>query len=567
MTSDSLWKEATDGNGRVYYYHAKTGESRWEKPNELLSEQDLALAKFGWKSSRTTNGKTYYYNERTKESRWELPNLQKLEELQEPERERVESEPVEEGTKCNTEKYSNSSQILCVPKKPKDEAEKDFIEMLKDNQVDSTWSFSRIISELGSRDPRYWMVKDDPLYRQEIFEKYLTNRSEDQLLQEHMETNKFNEAFWKMLESKPQVHYYTRWPTVKRLIADEPIYKHSVVKESVKKKRFLEYVGRLRDRHNESQQQIKAKALQELQDYLENIISSTDYKNNSIPIIKWQTLLNSYLFENNKRYMANKHFAILTHEDVLREYLKMVDDVEQRMQNDLATLQKYNYTKDRIARDNFKHLLRSTNIEIRANSKWQDIYPLIKSNDGFLRMLGTGGSSPLDLFMDIVEEKRITLAAQRSIAQNLLIDKGFQWNGKDDSINRKAIKVLLTEEKDFQSVDSRDIDLIIDQLIELRIERIKKQKELEERAFEERKHFYKLMLQRIYGNGRSKPHSFEVALKDIQHTREFMELPSDETRRHLFDMFKPDVGPARGKPFAGPNVKKRQLTPNVDLDY
>lgn len=567
MSSESQWKEAKDSNGKVYYYHAKTGKSQWSKPKELLTEHELALSRHGWKSSRTSDGKLYYYNEQTKESTWQLPDLPDLSEPQEKKQEAQVSENRQRLDEPYTERYANTSQILHASKKPKEDAEKDFVEMLQDNQVDSTWSFSRIISELGAKDTRYWVVKDDPLYRQQIFEKYLTNRSEDQLLKEHMETSKFNEAFWKMLESKPQIKYYTRWPTVKRLIANEPIYKHSVVKESVKKKRFLEYVMILRERHEESQQQVKIKALQELHNYLENILASADNTNNNSLAISWQGLLNNYLFEKNKRYMANKHFNTLTHEDVLHEYLKILENAEKSMEQELNTLQEHNYTKDRIARDNFKQLLHSPDIEIRSNTKWQDVYPLIKTDERFLRMLGTGGSSPLDLFLDVVEERKITLAAQRSVVQNMLIEKGFEWNEEDDIINRNVIRSLLATEEKFESIDRRDIECIIDQLINLRIEKQRKQRELEQRAIEEKKHFFKLMLRRIYAGLRTKPDSFDAALKDIKNTREFKEIPNDDMRRQLFEMFKLEPAPSRGKPLGVPNSKKRQLTPNVDLDY
>ncbi|CAR30721.1 hypothetical protein ZYGR_0P00230 [Zygosaccharomyces rouxii] len=570
MSSESLWKEAKDTSGRIYYYNAKTGESKWEKPRELLSEQELILAKHGWKSSKTSDGKLYYYNAQTKTSRWELPDLPEFKKEVKKEDTTITPEDKEPAHET-ADRYANPSQILHTSKKPKEEAAKEFIQMLKDNQVDSIWSFSRIISELGSRDPRYWMVEDDPLYRQQLFEEYFTSRSEEQLLKERMETSKFNEAFWKMLKTKPQIQYYTRWSTAKRLIANEPIYKHSVVKESAKKQRFLEYVANLREEHEKSQRQLKSQALKELQDYLENILLSSDTgtngNNTDFPLMKWQSLANNYLFEKNKRYMANKHFKILTHEDVLQVYMDIAKKVEKNLEDKLAALQKVNYTKDRVARDGFKELLRSPDIKIRANSKWHDIYPLIKNDPRFLQMLGTSGSSPLDLFLDVVEEKSITVAAQRSIAQNVLIEKSFQWDESDVNNSRQTIKGHLRDNEQFTNVDDYDMDLIIDQLEQLQGEKQRKQKLLEQRAFEEKKHFFKLMLRRIYGVVKPKPETWEAALKDIQHTREYRELTDEYVKRQLFDEFNPEIPHARPRPSVPYNPKKRPLGPDIELDY
>lgn len=571
MSSDSLWKEAKDGNGRIYYYNSKTGESKWNKPRELLSEEEVILAEHGWKSSKTADGKVYYYNSQTNESRWKLPDIPEL--FKNTRKEEIEkASETEESILGTADRYANPSQILHTSKKSKEEAESEFIQMLKDNQVDSTWSFSRTISELGSKDPRYWMVEDDPLYRQQIFEKYFTSRSKEQLLKERNETSKFGEAFWNMLKSKPQIQYYTRWSTAKRLIADEPIYKHSVVKESVKKQQFLEYIAKLREDYEKSQQQLKSQALSELQDYLENILLSPDARSNGMgngmSLMRWQTLANNYLFEKNKRYMANKHFEILTHEDVLQVYIEIIKRAKKELETKLAELEKTNYTKDRIARDGFKQLLRSSGFNIRANTRWQDFYPLIKNDQRFLSMLGTSGSSPLDLFSDVVEEKLIIIAAQRSIAQNVLIEKAFQWDEQsDNSNNSQTIKEHLRSNDHFKDVDDYDLNLIVDQLIQLQAERQRKQKILEQRAFEEKKHFFKLMLRRIYGVIKPKPITWEAALNDIQHTREFRELPGEDIKRMLFKEFNAEAPPVRPRPTVPSNPRKRPLGPEMELDY
>lgn len=41
---------------------------------------------------------------------------------------------------------------------------------------------------------------------------------------------------------------------------------------------------------------------------------------------------------------------------------------------------------------------------IKATSRWQDIYPHIKDNQWYEAMLGQPGSTPLELFWDVVED-------------------------------------------------------------------------------------------------------------------------------------------------------------------
>lgn len=570
MSASTGWKSATDDKGRTYYYNVETGESRWDKPQDLFTEEELVLLKHGWKSSKTPEGRTYYYNVETKESRWDMPTFAEVQEEQPEQKQDVPKTVSPEKTEVGNEDYANTSGIFNPPKKSKEEAESEFLQMLQDNQVDSTWSFGKIISQLGSKDSRYWMVDDDPLWKQQIFERYLSNRTEEQLLKEHTEISKFKDAFWEMLKGKQQIHYYTRWPTARRIIANEPIYKHSVIKESVKKKTFVEYVKTLAEKRQKELIQLKEQALRELEEYLKGIMrAEAEHENTLLPVVSWQNLLDNYLFEKNKRYVANKHFAVLSHEDVLQVYLNIVATTEDSMRAKLLELQEKNYTKDRIARDKFKELLRSPKLRIKANSKWQDIYPIIKNEPQFQNMLGTGGSSALDLFLDVVEEKSITMAAHRSIAQTLLIDKGFKWH-EDHDVNALTIRNLLIEDDRFQSLDSDDIELIIELLIELKKEKQREQKEAEDRIAQQKRHFFKLMLHRFYRGPKVRPDSWEDARADVQDTVEFRELGDDDKiREALFEEFKKST-PRDATRTAAATVqptRKRPLSPPAQLDY
>ncbi|EDO15718.1 hypothetical protein Kpol_1073p4 [Vanderwaltozyma polyspora DSM 70294] len=505
-----IWKEAKDNNGRVYYYNSKTGESRWEKPVEAPSKQEQLLKKNGWSIGKSKAGKIYYYNTKTGESSWELPKFDEVKIIdKEPvkieEKRIVETTDNKSGTEIAVDSnFINKSKILHAPKKSKEDAEKFFMEMLKENSVDATWSFSKIISELGSTDPRYWLVDDDPIWKQQTFEKYLSNRTEDQLLQEHIEINKFQKAFIDMLKDKKEIHYYTRWSTAKRLIGNEPIYKHSTVNESVKKATFFEYIGGLRQEKDQEDQKLKDQALRELREYLKSIVfQDTNSTSNLRLPLTWQQLLNSYLFEKSKRYMANKHFNILTQEDVLKEYLEIIKSVELNFVDKLKEIDAKNYTQDRIARDGFKKLLNDEKlIKIRANSKWSDLYPSFKNDERYLNTLGRKGSSALDLFYSMVEEKKSSIMAQKSIAQQVLIENGYEWPKGIEQLDscRANIMVLLRDDSRFSKVDEEDIDLIADELIKSRKDKVQQEIEVEKRILEQKKNYFKIMLNKVYAN-------------------------------------------------------------------
>lgn len=585
MSDHDDWRSAKDAKGRVYFYNTKSGKSQWDKPLALFDDQELLLHEHGWKANKTPEGKVYFYHAQSGESRWDIPKFEeeKQEVKDEPEAENVQSEgemAAQSQAIASTlatdgdAKYINTSRILNPPNKSKEAAEKEFLEMLQENQVDSTWSFSKIISQLGATDPRYWMVDDDPLWKQQIFEKYLTNRTEDQLLKERTETEKFKDAFEQMLKSKPQIKYYTRWSTAKRLIANEPIYKHSVVKETVKRKTFEEYAKNLQEENEARNRVLKDQALSELQEYLRNILSNQEIKaknSEELPILSWQHLLNNYLFEQNKRFMANKHFKALSHEDILVVYLQVLESKEKIMQKKLKSLNDLCYEKDRVARDNFKSLLRTSDLSIRADSKWKDVYPLLKNDERFLRMLGTSGSSALDLFLDYIEELGITIDAHRSMAQTLLIEKKYEWDDKDldNVINRRNLLQLLKEDPNLKDIDEYDMNLIVNQLLIMRSEKVKQQAEMEQRVWEQKKHFFKIMVLRFYRAAKVKP-NWDIAREELKDTVEFKELAGNEDlRKKLYEESLAGHASAMSNSSIGlpKESKKRALTPTVELDY
>lgn len=89
----SEWSEHKSPDGRTYYYNSVTKQSAWEKPDELKTIAEVIspsrmvtfrenittrllqklLSGCPWKEYCSENGKVYYYHITTKESRWEIP--------------------------------------------------------------------------------------------------------------------------------------------------------------------------------------------------------------------------------------------------------------------------------------------------------------------------------------------------------------------------------------------------------------------------------------------------------------------------------------------------------------
>ncbi|CDO94892.1 unnamed protein product [Kluyveromyces dobzhanskii CBS 2104] len=468
------WQETKDPQGRVYYFNDK-GETTWEKPEELLTEFERKLLKHGWKTALAEDGRVYYYNSETGETTWNVPHFEdnevKSEVKPSQKSEQVDSTAEVKSTSLDTseeldvkeilensdDKYKNKSELLVVRKAAsKEEAEKVFLQMLVDNEVDSTWSFNRIIGEIGNKDPRYWIIDDDPLWKQTLFDKFLANRTEAELMKEHQHLEKFEQAFSEMLAKLPNVHYYSRWKTIRRQIMNEPIYKYSVIDEKQKKGTFQRYISSLQSKEQAEHNKTRAEALNELNLYFESLVNDIDPIN-----LPWNKFATKYLW-GSARFDSNKNFTSLTKSDVFKLYTTVVESKMTKMKTQNEILRSKNFRSDRRARFEYKKLLDELSPHIKHNSTWKDIYPLLKTDTRFTNMLGRSGSSALDLFFDRVDEAELVLKAKCSVANQVFISKGLDF----DRNAPEEIRQSLHDNNHLSNMSPEDINSVIARLKE-----------------------------------------------------------------------------------------------------
>ncbi|EOD26785.1 hypothetical protein EMIHUDRAFT_236456 [Emiliania huxleyi CCMP1516] len=69
-------REAKAPDGRTYYYHAATKETKWTRPTAAPGAAPTPLPE-GWKEAKAPDGRTYYYHAATKETKWTRPTAAK----------------------------------------------------------------------------------------------------------------------------------------------------------------------------------------------------------------------------------------------------------------------------------------------------------------------------------------------------------------------------------------------------------------------------------------------------------------------------------------------------------
>lgn len=389
------WQEATDEAGNVYYYNVETNETQWEKPDEEESE---------WVTYTTDDGQEYYYNTKTKETTWEKP-----EEKTEPDNEEDEQLAKQEVLKDKLVEPLYYGPEVAVEK---------FKKLLEEHGVDTTWSFERVIKELVSESV-YWSVADAS-ERRRIYEEFLMQKIQKESSSKADLIETFRKNFRLVLDSYRELgkmKLTTRWMLVKKaLIAeDNPIFKHSALSDKDFEGLFDVYIAELKREHQDKLEAQRDVALAELKVCILQVGAQLDPK-----LLLWELLYEK--LQADARFKSIKHVEVLTKLDIIREYQESVLPKALRgLQEQLQSVSKENYRRDRKARQAFKALLAT--MSISASLRFEDFYATLEREDSFIEICGRAGLTPVELFMDVVEKEKVRLKEKKDMAEELLASR------------------------------------------------------------------------------------------------------------------------------------------------
>ncbi|ODV78206.1 uncharacterized protein CANTADRAFT_27095 [Suhomyces tanzawaensis NRRL Y-17324] len=478
------WETLTDEEGRTYYYNTTTNETSWTLPSQSSSQ---------WQAFKTDDGKEYYYNETTGVTTWDKP-----EGFDSTTTETVDTEMATEATQgaesaaeavadpleqeleakpCSSDELIKPPQFETVL-----DAEKAFTAMLKDNRVDSTWSFQSVMSKF-IKEPVYWAIPD-ALQRKKLYDDYLVSRLKEELSDKTAVVEKFEKNFKLVLQeyhSKGILKHNTRWLSIKNQLIkeDNSIFKHSILSDNEIWEIFSRFRADLEKQHTENIETQKRQALSELEAYLTQINPSVVKESKG-----WENLYESLKVDS--RFHANKHFAVLSKVDILELYrTKIYPTPLNSIKDEVTKAERINYRSDRKARDNFKALL--SKILINANTEFKQVFELIEDEDAFIELCGRNGSTPIEFFWDIVDEKNQLLKLKKEWIQGVMTDlkKSDPQQTFEKLLESKEIFIEVLSKSNDERLKSIDFALSKDSNqteIELLYDVIKKDHETQKEA-------------------------------------------------------------------------------------
>ena len=419
-----IWEQLKTEDGQTYYYNKETEETSWTLPEG----EEAVVSTSGWQEYTTDDGRTYYYNESTGETTWDKPAepeegspLNKLEQDEEEEEEKGKEEEEEEEEAIDRALKQEPVEVptsMTLPTNLSEEEEDEmFVQLLKDNDVDSTWSFQTVMRKLVGK-PEYWAVHS-PLKRKLLYEEYLVKRFEDEIKNktnviEHFKINFINEL--ESLRKDGKLDYKTRWVSLREKLMKEenPIFKHSMLPDIDLAKMFYKYLTEIKQKHDTESQRQKKQASDELYHYLHLINSALVQK-----AADFQELYSNLV--EDPRFKQNKHFKHLNELDILQLYeSKLNPEIIDNLKKQISSQEKINYRNDRRARQNYRSLLNTLNLD--AKTRFHDVFHLIENEDAFIELCGRNGSTPLELFWDVIDEKKQVLKLRKDMIEAVVND-------------------------------------------------------------------------------------------------------------------------------------------------
>ena len=254
------------------------------------------------------------------------------------------------------------------------------------------------------KDPQFRAIKD-PRDRKTAFEKYCNDVIVQDKERAKERFTKLRADFATMLKSHPEIKHYTRWKTARPMIEGETIFR-STNDEGERRQLFDDYVAELRKAHKEQQVTLRKSAM----DGLIELLPKLDLE----PYTRWSEAQST--IESTPTFQQEEKYKSLSKYDILTVFQNHVKALERKFNDTRQDEKNRKLRKERQNRDKFNALLKELKDDgkIKAGTKWSQIYPLIENDGRYIAMAGQPGSTPMDLFWDMVEEEERALRGTRN---------------------------------------------------------------------------------------------------------------------------------------------------------
>ncbi|KAJ3378388.1 hypothetical protein HDU92_007435 [Lobulomyces angularis] len=457
-----IWQSQTTTDGKTFYFNTQTRQSQWNKPEELMTDLEKDLNSLDWKELKTKDGreKVYYHNKKTNETTWKVPDVWK--------------NVLEKHRLIEEKRATMNTPLSAIPlfrpvvnpvfhvAKPvveefetKEEAEEAFKNLLSSVVFSSTATWEEVLPHIVTH-PHYRSALKTLEERKRFFQNFQNARiaKEEEERKIKMQNNKAE--FQKVMDRRKDITPDTRWKHIKVSFKHEPIMR--ILTESEAETLFEECLIDLRKKLRDEARAVRRQNVDKLNKLLHNF-----HQNNQINhMTSWREAKS--LIKNSRQYLDDKKFQEFDMIDMLMQYEDFIKILQSRYNSKKFIERSEVKRLERINREEFISVLKRLQNDglIYCRTKWKEIFSYIKEEESFRSMLGQPGSTPLDLFRDIVIEMEDLYLRDRSVMEEMIKERGFPI--KVNTEFREFLDYFSDEQKSF--LNKHSLELFYDEMME-----------------------------------------------------------------------------------------------------
>ena len=402
-----------------------------------------------------------------------------------------------------------------------EEAEEAYIKLLRRSNVKPDWTWEQTM-RATIKDPQYRALKD-PKDRKQAFEKYAQEVRGQEKERAKERLAKLRVDFGTMLKSHPEIKHYTRWKTARPIIEGETIFR-STNDDTERRQLFEEYIIDLKKANIDREAARRASAMDDLVSLLKGLKLE--------PYTRWQEA--QEVIESSETFQADDKFKSLSKFDLLIAFENHIKSLERTFNDERQREKNSKQRRERQIRDRFIDLLRELRSDgkIKAGTKWMEILPQIESDPRYVGLLGQPGSTPLDLFWDMVEEEERSFRLIRNEIYDVLEDRRYEIHPVTKFADFLA--VMMTDRRT-AAVSHDTLELAFHRILEKVNRRIDEDKHASERQQRRALDALRSKIKHLDRPPVTSTSTWESVKPNISHMDEFKALPTDELRKQAFD--------------------------------
>jgi len=493
-TADA-WTEHTHSDGRRYYYNKVTKASSWDKPDVLKSSEEKANTT-NWKEYKTADGRDYFYNPTTKQSVWEMPaELKAIRQMQKQQQEESSDEQQEEEKEEEPEWNSQ------------EERKKAFTDLLSEKNVKSTMKWEEVSKLIG--EDRRFNALTTAGERKQVFAEWVSQSKKREKEEERERRKRAKDDMLEALAEWKDLTPTTRYRDAAEQFYDQDWFK--LIEEDDRDDIFQDFM----DEHEKKGKDERRKKRKEIVE----LIKKEYEENKDISVLsRWRDVQDAL--------KENESFRWLTKLEALTSWEEWIGETEKK---EIDAKSKEKFRQERLARDAFRDLLGTYHYDgkIKMDTHWRQIAKLVVDDSRYIKMVGTSGSTPHDLFDDFIEELGEKYKADRAQikkwakARGLVITSSstFDW-----------FKGELKDEDGFAAMNDENKKMVFESLIGKAREQ---DEDVEKNAKKNRKRFVELLQ-------KTREVSAHTTYEDAERLLSVSpawDAVDESTRRQCFDIF------------------------------